>query len=487
MATTKVSKGLIKDGAVTIEKLNNELVVKETEGIINHDNDNTVPTSAAVKDYVDASIVGGLFYQGSYDASANQPALDNRSNHIAVKKGFTYTVTFDGTFYGEVVRVGDVLIAEIDLPAGTIGALENWTIVQSNVDLAGDGTVNDAVRGLAAFDESVFTTEGGWVKLKNGTADSQILSYANDSQEWFISSSLNDLTFDDHIHVKNYIELGDESLGGSNYLFKRNPFNLGFDLRLNDVSLQPLWEILTVNSNESTTKFNTDVEIASGKKLTVDEPGIYTTAPTLNLRAGTFIYGGVEAVGILTVKDTLPGTTANRSTDIGAGQIFIKGDGFNEPAINFRNFFQPTSEVRLEVDDSATLRILKPGGTADVSISGDLFVTGNVYAQGDVVAFSSSDKRLKDNIKPIDSALDKVCKLGGYEFDWNDKQDVYEGHDIGVIAQEVEAVFPELVTDRNNGFKAVKYEKLVPALIEAIKEQQEQINELKTRLDGITN
>ena len=57
MATTKVSKGLIKDGAVTIEKLNNALVVTEAEGIVNNDNDITVPTSAAVKDYVDNSAV----------------------------------------------------------------------------------------------------------------------------------------------------------------------------------------------------------------------------------------------------------------------------------------------------------------------------------------------------------------------------------------------------------------------------------------------
>jgi hypothetical protein len=106
---------------------------------------------------------------------------------------------------------------------------------------------------------------------------------------------------------------------------------------------------------------------------------------------------------------------------------------------------------------------------------------GLIRATNDVVAYYSSDKRLKENIKPIENALDKVSKLGGYEFDWNDKQDVYEGHDIGVIAQEVEAVFPELVTDRDNGFKAVKYEKLVPALIEAIKELKAEVESLKSK------
>ena len=58
----------------------------------------------------------------------------------------------------------------------------------------------------------------------------------------------------------------------------------------------------------------------------------------------------------------------------------------------------------------------------------------------------------------------------------------FEGHDVGVIAQEVEAVLPEVVITRDSGYKAVKYEKIVPLLIEAIKDQQKQIDELKSKL-----
>src|SRR6056300_979981 len=105
---------------------------------------------------------------------------------------------------------------------------------------------------------------------------------------------------------------------------------------------------------------------------------------------------------------------------------------------------------------------------------------------GDVVAFYSSDKRLKDNITPIENSLEKVGKLKGYEFDWNDNQEVYEGHDVGVIAQEVEAVVPEIVeTRKHDGYKAVKYEKLVPLLINAINELKAEIEELKVINKGI--
>jgi len=107
--------------------------------------------------------------------------------------------------------------------------------------------------------------------------------------------------------------------------------------------------------------------------------------------------------------------------------------------------------------------------------------TGRIDASNDIVAYSSSDIRLKDNIKSIDKALDKVNKIQGIEFDWIEKEEVHgnSGHDVGVIAQEIEKVLPEVVDTRDNGYKAVKYEKLVPLLIEAIKDLSKQVDGLK--------
>ena len=88
---------------------------------------------------------GALIYQGGYNAATNIPDLDGVAS-IAVEKGWTYTVTADGLFFTEQVRVGDLLISEIDQAAGT-SALGNWTTVQNNIDLAdlttvGIGNVN---------------------------------------------------------------------------------------------------------------------------------------------------------------------------------------------------------------------------------------------------------------------------------------------------------------------------------------------------------
>jgi hypothetical protein len=111
--------------------------------------------------------------------------------------------------------------------------------------------------------------------------------------------------------------------------------------------------------------------------------------------------------------------------------------------------------------------------------------SGRIDAANDIVAFSTSDIRLKENIVPIPNALDKISKISGNTYDWRvELKDVhgYEGNDVGVIAQEVEAVLPQLVQDRDNGYKAVKYDKLVALLIQGIKEQQLQIEELKAKI-----
>jgi len=101
---------------------------------------------------------------------------------------------------------------------------------------------------------------------------------------------------------------------------------------------------------------------------------------------------------------------------------------------------------------------------------------------GDVVAYYSSDSQFKDNVETLEGALDKVKAIRGVRFDWNDKQDVYTGHDIGVIAQEVEEVLPELVHHReHNDSKAVDYVKLTAVLIEAVKELSAKVEELEKK------
>ena len=125
-------------------------------------------------------------------------------------------------------------------------------------------------------------------------------------------------------------------------------------------------------------------------------------------------------------------------------------------------------------------------GAGTIGGSGGNFVESiTLDAQGRVTAAVAnvppSDKRLKTDIEDLDNSLEKLQEISGYTYRWKDKID--KSVQIGVIAQEIEKVFPDLVKVRSDGFKGVNYTGLIPILIEAIKEQQQLINDLQALLD----
>ena len=114
-----------------------------------------------------------------------------------------------------------------------------------------------------------------------------------------------------------------------------------------------------------------------------------------------------------------------------------------------------------------------------VVISGGVGISGALNVGGDITAFDTSDVTLKENITPIQNAVDKVLSISGNTFRWNEKS-VYNGEEgTGIIAQEIEALeLPGVTETRQDGTKAVRYDRLVPLLIEAIKELDGKIKSL---------
>ena len=111
-------------------------------------------------------------------------------------------------------------------------------------------------------------------------------------------------------------------------------------------------------------------------------------------------------------------------------------------------------------------------------------VAGEIRATNDITAYYSSDIRLKENIQPIQNALEKVESISGNTYDWKEGFEEihsHKGNDIGVIAQEIEEILPQIVTNRDNGYKAVQYEKIVALLIEAIKELSAKVKQLENK------
>jgi uncharacterized coiled-coil protein SlyX len=158
-------------------------------------------------------------------------------------------------------------------------------------------------------------------------------------------------------------------------------------------------------------------------------------------------------------------------TNTGSGNVFIGNHaGYNEPGDN-----------KLYIANSSTATPL---------IGGD-FGTGIVQINGQLVF--PSDERLKKNIEPLKSSLDKVAALNGVSYEWKAENTSGRDRQIGLIAQEVEAFIPEVVYTDNKGYKSLAYDRLVPVLVEAVKEQQKAIDEKnhivaeqKTALDALT-
>ena len=157
----------------------------------------------------------------------------------------------------------------------------------------------------------------------------------------------------------------------------------------------------------------------------------------------------------------------------------------NTPDIN--------TDGNLNVKKNATIvKNLKVNGDTTLNKNVKINKKLNLAKCGDVAKridradrLPKSDKNLKTNIIPIENAIDKVLSLEGVEFDFISSNDTgYLGvHQIGLIAQDVSKVIPEVVSKNNDGTLGLSYQHLVPLLIEAMKEQQEQINDLK-RLIG---
>ena len=208
-------------------------------------------------------------------------------------------------------------------------------------------------------------------------------------------------------------------------------------------------------------------------------------AQNINAEAGLTFISGTLSLGDTDLREFDSGDTD--VTGLVGGSSFgtiLESDANGHIVMGIRDndaadsFSIVTGNGGYYTGNAYTKLALQVKGNGTTTIGGTTTVSGSLKVTGDVTAYHSSDQELKDNIQLIPDAINKVKQIKGVSFDWNDKSE-HTGHDIGVIAQDVERVLPELVRTNDTGYKAVRYEKIVALLIEAIKDQQSQINELK--------
>ena len=204
--------------------------------------------------------------------------------------------------------------------------------------------------------------------------------------------------------------------------------------------------------------------------------GIGTTSPAAKLH--------VQA----STSSTEPSLFVQSGTSSGVYGMIAAGDAYH--GLIMRGI--PANQTNYSVTAQDSMSFFEYGGdfrfyTKGASFQLDAQINGGTGRfRGDVVAYYSfSDERLKDDIKPLENSLDKVLAMQGVSYKWNSGERKGQS-DIGLIAQQVEEVVPEVVREKTNidgdTFKSVNYEHLVGVLIEAMKEQQKQIDELKSKL-----
>ena len=173
----------------------------------------------------------------------------------------------------------------------------------------------------------------------------------------------------------------------------------------------------------------------------------------------------------------------NSNTD--AAQDFLGTIDAQDLVLKTNNLERLTIRKTGEVDVKGDVAIGNDLFVANrLDVDGNLTVEGFIAVAGDVV--HPSDVRLKKDISTLSNALVGVMQLRGVGFRWKDEdKDAEMRPQVGVIAQEVERIFPELVVTNSKGYKAVAYSKLTPVLIEAVKELKAEKDALEARLAAL--
>ena len=379
---------------------------------------------------------------GSIDTWSNpsdQPSLETShwvgSQHLHYHNGST-----SGYGHQIVVGAGNPAYMYVRGKWGT-SAFTSWAKMWNSAN-DGDGSGLDADN----LDGYSWMSTGKSVRANEFYADNWFRNYNSGEglynqatgQHWYSDD-------DDYWNIAggttaNGIRFRDEHAGTiRGYVYANSSNNVGF------LDAGGSWAVRHIN--DSGTYFYTDGSTEEFKVGRDTVTGNYGTVQTSTTKGG---WGGYSINGNWVFMSN------------GADACGIYNDTDNEWAI----YCQRNNQVNLRYDGSTKLATTGSG----------IQVTGNVTATGDVTAFS--DIRLKENVQTIDNALDKVTSIRGVTY----TKDGKDG--LGVIAQEVEEIIPQVVLTADDEIetKSVAYGNIVGLLIEAIKEQQAQIDDLNNRL-----
>jgi hypothetical protein len=351
------------------------------------------------------------------------------------------------------------------------------------MDLNG-GTVDGATIGASSPSTGVFTTltcNSSFLPDASGGAD-----LGSTSAEWgdlFIADDKKIQLGSGQDFTMEYDEDGDDvaQFAGANM---RLGHGAATELQFRDSALK----VYSSADGQLDLEADTELEITA-PTLDVDaSTAVAITSPSVVVDSGTSDKPVLEIKN--TNADANPGTlkfnkdSASPADNDELGEIEFYGDDDGGTATMFAKMVVSSTDVSNGSEDGEiAFKIRAAGAIKEISMGGGAGLTlPNDSTYGVVKAHSLvtySDETLKTNIQPLDSALEMVSKLQGVSYDW--KSD--GSSDVGFLAQDVQKVIPQVVYGNTEGDYALDYSKMTSILVEAMKEQQAQINDLKAQLD----
>ena len=252
---------------------------------------------------------------------------------------------------------------------------------------------------------------------------------------------------------------------------------------------------MTTTSTDGDLSFNASTNTLSSTTFSGAFSGNATTSTTATNVVGTanrVLFNNNTDTTTTSAALTFNGTQLNCTGNIRASNLTLgltDGTTINTATGDLK-LDSSNNKVHItanaEVDGSMTIDSGTNASSKDtgalVITAGGLGVEGNIHSGGDIVAFSSSDIELKEDISPIPNALDMINSLTGNTFAWKPEANIFgnKGMDTGIIAQEVEALgLPGVAKRRGDGTMGVRYDRLIPVLIEAVKELTAKVNLLE--------
>ena len=369
-----------------------------------------------------------------------------------------FTGSFSGSFVGDGSNLSNISVA-----AGTVSASAEGD-AQGQIKLNG---VNVDINALGSGDAPQFAS------IEVGNASDTTITRAAAGQ---VAVEGNNLL---RALVDNVVSGSAE--GDAQGQIKLN----GVNVNVNDLGTgdSPTFNNVTVSGNLTVSGTTTTIDTNT---LDIGDNIIALNGVGSNL-GGIAVNDGPASGSLLwdgTNNYWIAGATGSESRVLTAnGLSIVSASALSSPnqgevTLTTNGVAASATDLGLQTSDDVRFDSLGIGTDASGT-------TGEIRATNDVTAFYSSDERLKENIEELGGALDKVKALRGVSFDWKELSEEekatihsHEGHDIGVIAQEVQAQYPEIVTEREHGHLAVDYGKLTAVLIQAVKELSAKVDEL---------